>query len=191
MMILQTKFFLSTDNLSGDDNIFSDLAGSSQELATQNVLAMDDPTVFDPLLLASTCDDHAIIDDGLFFSKLRPRDDSSTICFTKDSPEASWIPAWLKKLPKGFGGSNESPDPEPDMGTQLYGFDRPGNPDKCPNPNYRYNLCCDGNEIGNLGPLHATPEVNALVYGKVENCYESKCMPLRIEHSFIHSFEFD
>ena len=168
---------LSTDNLLGDVNIFSDAVGPSQDSTDWSLLAFDDATVFpsdgysDPLLLASTCDDRVNNNDGGFLlGKLRARDSSSSMCFTKDPAKDSMIQEWLKKIPQIFRGN--SPDPEPEPETQMFGFDRPGSLEKCKELSFKYNLCCEGNVEGSLGPVYNALSVPP-IYTKVENCYES------------------
>lgn len=162
-----------TEDLFGDADIFQDAVASSQDLTEQNFLAFDDPAIFpsdtytDPLLLASTCDDHANNDREFPSGKLRARD-SPPMCFTKDPTEDSMIQEWFKKLPKIFRGNNPEPEsPE----TQRFGTDRSGNTDKCTS-RYRFNLCCEGDLDGSPGPFYDEYSLPG-VYVKVENCYES------------------
>ena len=169
---------LSTDNLSGDFSLFSDAVGPSQDSTDWSLLAFDDDAVFpsdgysEPLLLASTCDDRVDNNDGDFLlGKLRARDSSSSMCFTKDPATDSMIQEWLKKIPQFFRGNNPDPEPEsPDA--QKFGLDQPGNQDKCKDPPWIYNLCCEGDVNGNLGPVYNPSSVPPL-YSKVQNCYES------------------
>ena len=188
-------------NPSDDANIFSDdVVGSSQELADQNLFAFNDVTIFPPsdaysdsdiysdpplLLAASTCDDRANDnEDGYLSGKLRARD-SPSMCYSQD-PKAkdSEVEGWFQKLPNILrGGENPVPEPEPDpelAETQRFLENRVGYPDKC-SPPYKFNLCCNGDLDGNLGPIYNALSVPA-IYMRVEDCYHSMCMPLEKFH---------
>lgn len=184
---------LSTDkNPSGDANMFSNnLPDSSQDFADQTPLASNDVSIFSPsdanldsdlysdpslFLAASTCDDRASADvEGLLAGKFRARDSPSTMCYSKDSG----VQDWLNKLPRIFGGKKELvPEPEPEsVQKQYFGLNRLGNPDKCSRP-YILNLCCNGDPEGNIEQLFYDELAVPPAYYKVEDCYESKSMPL-------------
>lgn len=180
---------------SDDADIFSDdVVGSSQELADQDLFAFNDVAIFppseaysdsdlylDPLLLAaSTCDGRVNDDeDGYLSGKLRERD-SPSMCYSQD-PKAkdSEVEGWFQKLPTFLrGGDNPVPEPDPELEeTRRFLENRVGNPDKC-SPPYKFNLCCNGDLYGNLGPVYDASSV-PIIYLRVEDCYKSMYMALK------------
>lgn len=115
---------------------------------------------------------------------LRARDSSST-CYSKDPTKDSTIQEWFKKLPDIFRSNNPVPEPNPGSpGTRMFGIDRSRNLDKC-EPPFQFNLCCQGDSNGDLGPMYSDA-FDSDLFVKAEGCYESTCMPFKfINHSFM------